>query len=163
MTSSSNHEQADDLGEVAKFFSDARNESENSGVVTLWEALDGTQRKQILLAEYRCKHVQRGCLLLSVFRLPGGRFFYKPRHTLSPSRAESDTVPAAQAKWTSDGYRHWNAQAGSLDRLISFSSDRNKGGIRLDCGHIRDSLVTVAQLDADSSGLPGPKPPILRG
>ena len=139
-------------------------DAEHQQLAAFWESLDRPAQNQILLAEYRCKQ-KRKCLLLHAFRLPAGRFFYKPRYELSPERTAAEPSPSARAKRTIDGDRKWRSRAGSLDEIIEFFSHApQSGGLGLDCDHIRSVLATASRLDADTSGTPGPqRRPILWG
>jgi hypothetical protein len=44
-------------------------------LVAFWESFDRAGRTPLLLTEYRCR--AGNCLLLHMFRLPAGRFYYR--------------------------------------------------------------------------------------
>ena len=71
-----------------------------------YEAMTPTARKQVLLAEYRCRTKKR-CLLLHVWQTPQGRCYYHPRYDLSPEVNQATSVEAARKKRTSDGGGKW--------------------------------------------------------
>lgn len=138
----------------------ARRDSEHRDLVTFWESLDREARNAVLLAEYRCR--AGSCLLLHLFRLPSGRFWYKPAYDLSPTVAETETAPSARRTRTADGHRKWSARAGSLDEIVDFEGPESpRIGLDLDCDHLRRLFVPCGRLDADAAGVPGPQRPIF--
>ena len=130
-----------------------------------YQSMTTAVRRQVLLAEYRCR--TKGCLLLHVWQTPQGRFWYTPRYKLSPQLTESDTTESARDKRTDDGGR-WLPRADSLDRLLAFfanesetetgelvvTSYSNEGGLPLNCEHVR-STVDVAALAEAATAAPG--------
>jgi hypothetical protein len=167
-STSSNRLQADLMSDSANAIANAiagayadleRRQQQGRELVTLWESLDRATRGAMLLAEYRC--TAGNCLLLHIFRLPAGRFYYKPAYDLSPALTESETDPGARRTRTSDGYRRWQARVASLDHLVDFAAGAEFVGEHLDCDHLRKIYVPSHRLDADASGRPGPQAPIF--
>lgn len=115
-----------------------------------YQAMTAKARRQVLLAEYRCR--TKGCLLLHVWQSPHGRYWYTPPYDLSPQVTQDETVESARAKRTADGYRKWLPRAGSFDELLDFFDGApESGGLTLTCDHVRET-VTVGRLAADAGG-----------
>lgn len=138
------------MTELDDLFATLRQQAERDQLIAA--AYERSPRRDLapsLLVEYRCK--ARGCLLMHVWRSPLGTLFYKPPHRLSPARTEAETVEAARAKHTSDGYRRWNGHAGRLDDLRGWPGV----ALSLDCDHFRGSVPAAEVLAAADDASPG--------
>jgi|GEM_PF-6200139 hypothetical protein len=105
-------------------------------------------RAQVLLAEYRCG---KRCLLLHVWQTPHGRHYYQPPYRLSPEVTEAEAVESARRKRTVDGYRKWQARAGSVSALPAPQG-------RLPLGAPYDRPVGIASLKFGTGLLRGVAP-----
>lgn len=122
-------------------------------IVALYESTPKPALRQVLVLEYRCP---AGCLLLHAWSTPDGIMWYRPRHTLSRETAANDLVESAKQKRTSDGERKWIATGGSLDELLDFFDfDPGRGGLSMNCHHLRNVTVLCDRLAADSNVTPG--------
>jgi hypothetical protein len=124
-----------------------------------YQAMTAKARKQVLLAEYRCR--RKGCLLVHIWSTKGRRYYYLPRYRLTAAVAEAETIESARKKNTEDGYRKWRARAASLDNLFDFidsdsddvrDENRRTIGLPVNCEHVRGA-ITCRRLAADIDGV----------
>jgi hypothetical protein len=122
----------------------------------IYEATARRDMAKVLLIEYRCP---RGCLLLHVWSAPSGRLWYRPRHKLAPATAEAETVEAARAKRTEDGFRVWQSSGGNFDELLDFFDfNPTYGGLAMNCDHVRNVTILCDRLAADAATASPGKP-----
>ena len=136
------------------------NRNRSSELVAAYQAIAADKRtlRAMLVTEYRCR---AGCLLLHVWQMPTGRYWFTPGYDLSPGITEAETSQAARRKRTTDGYRKWVPQAGSFDDVVDVADrELDSVGITLNCDHVR-IFASARRLLADAAVRPGRPRPVL--
>lgn len=117
-----------------------------------YRAMTPADRRQVLMAEYRCATPKR-CLLMHIWQTPHGRMYYIPAYRLSPNVTNTETVESARRKRVRNG--RWQPTVGSLDELLEFFDGADligfpgvrdgtpgtaAGGLPLNCAHVRTAV-----------------------
>jgi hypothetical protein len=112
---------------------------DDAAVIAALEATSSRSKlSKLATVIYECE--TRGCAMLYVFNNAGRLYIRQSRRKLSPAVNREESVPAARAKHTVDGDRHWQKEA--------FALSQAGGYLSLECDHVR-AKVHVDTIAAD--------------